>query len=158
MDSPLFVLLPLAVIVVPALYLVLRAANKAKTSFQELVAQGFSPDAVFDLSDTIVALDMKMQQIALANVSLQVFPPGKSSFSSRFNITEPFSKLEGLDVHLSPSLISLTIHFNAPNTFNSKLKMDFSTSPQSKSAVDQLMASWPRACKASFVNKRVIGG
>lgn len=158
MNSPIFALLPLALILLPCLYFVLRASRNAKENLRELVASGFALDAVFDMSDTIVALDMKQQRIAFVNVLLQVFPPGRSSYSTRFNIVEPFSKLEQLDVHLSANLISLSVHLNAPSTFNSKLKMDFNTALQSKSAVDALMAAWPGAGKASFVEQRIIGG
>ncbi len=124
----------------------------------ELVANGFSPDVTFDMSDTVVALDMKSQRIAFVNLLLQVFPPDRSSYSMRFNITEPFSKLEGLDVHMSDSLISLTVHFNAPNTFDSKTKLQFSTAPQSKNAVEALMSAWPGVRKPSFVSNHIIGG
>jgi len=116
----------------------------------ELRGRGFAADVVFDMTDMIVALDTRSRAIAFANVELQVFRPGRSRYLSRFTIVEPFDKLEGLDVWISPSLITLTAYFNAPSTFDSKTKLEFSTAPQSRAQVRALVAAWPGARPASI--------
>ena len=159
MNSPLILLLPLALILAPMLYLVLRDSKRAQTRMSELEAPGFSPDLVFDMSDMKVVLDMKVRCIAFVNVELQVFSGRReSSYMSRLTIREPFSNLDRLDVHLSTNLISITVHFNGANTFNSSKRMSFATAPQSKRAVVSLVDAWPGTGRAGFVDTLVGGG
>jgi hypothetical protein len=115
----------------------------------ELQRAGFSADAVFNLSDMLVAFSAKSREIAFANVAIRVFPSDRRSYTGRVTIVEPFDNLAGLDVWMSPNLIALTVHFISPIKFESRREFAFTTTAQSRAQVRALVNAWPGGLRPS---------
>lgn len=133
MDSPLFVLLPLAAILAFPIYAVLKGRSVARTALDSLVHGGFDPSEVFDMSDMIVAIDSTARQVAFVNISQWVFPRGmdppidRDSFSTR---TTGVASLASISSVSSTAPLSVTISFCAPNCFNLSGDVEIAGTPQ----------------------------
>ncbi|MFO1253212.1 MAG: hypothetical protein U1E77_19240 [Inhella sp.] len=162
MNSPLVLLLPLAVVLAPMIYFVLRDRRIANARLKNALDRGLSPDQVFDLFDSAVVVDRKQGVVAFIAIERAVRPRehgiDRDAYMARSDIKEPITNLGALEVHVGEKLVDLSIHTNEANSLNSERRFSFSTSKASMPAVRKLMAAWPGNAPARYVDTLLIGG
>lgn len=150
MNSPLLLLLFLAVLLAYPLYAVLTNQKRAKNGLAKLVAEGFRPTETFHMTDMIISVDKVGCRVAFIDFDHFIIPRGMSppvdrgSFSIRKTEVVDFNDLERLEVRIGTTqTIEIVLHYNAPNRINSTKKLGISLVSNDLRRVEKFAATLP---------------
>jgi hypothetical protein len=163
MNNVLLLFLPLALILAYPIYSVLTNRNKARSEFKKIIDTGFQPKILFDMSDSIIAVDSSARHIAFVNVGVFVHPRSKNppidrdSFTYHTTGVVPLSLIDAISVNYddSPQVLNarVTVNLNAPNCFNTGGEINFHVSPNGLKQVEELSKQLPLVIQTERMNR-----
>ena len=154
MNSPFVLVLFIMVLLAYPIYALNRDASRAKQRAAEIRSKGFTPTHSFNLSDTIIELDLNKNEVSFVNLDIQIFRKGQNSFNARMSQIISIDVIESIRaIQLDHAFVSIDITFNpiAANTFNSNKVLNFFVHQSHQKDIQKILDIWPNRAAVSSI-------